>query len=274
MVAMMPAWLLRSERIARAKPSAVHGAHTTSPVRFVTREFIGTGVGVYGLKVAPEVRVALRHGTADAQSFNQIFLQDAHGEPPAAAAAIAALGRPPRVLDLGGNVGLYAAWAEVHWPGCSVTTVEPDPENAAVLRVAAAANGARWAVIEAAAGTSDGELAFRADGSSMARAVEPGDDGPDVVNVVMIDALKLADGHDVMKLDIEGGEWAILADPRLASSRLVAITVEYHAHLCPGPDTHGLAQALLRDAGFQVSRQDHVVGAPPEEGVLWAWRAS
>ena len=265
--------LIRNPFVARLKPSAQRAARTAGPVRFFVREAAARGgVRVYGLRGAPAVRVAVRHGTPDAESFDQIFCQDVHALPEPVVAAIAALGRPPRVLDLGANVGLFAAWAAAHWPGAQITCVEPDAGNLAVLDAARQANGSGWRVIDAAAGAAPGELRFEAGRFAVSRAALPGKDGPDVITVPVVDALELAAGHDVLKIDIEGGEWEILADPRLAALPLAALTLEYHPHLCPAADTHSHAAALLEAAGFTIRRVPHVYGAPPDNGALWAWR--
>jgi FkbM family methyltransferase len=266
--------LIRHPLVARLKPSAQRAARTARPLRFFAREAAARGgVAVYGLRGAPGVRVAVRHGTPDAESFDQIFCQDVHALPEPAVAAIAALGRPPRVLDLGANVGLFAAWAAAHWPAAQITCVEPDAGNLAVLDAARRANGGSWRVIDAAAGATPGELRFQAGRFAVSRAALPGVDGPDVITVPMVDALELAAGHDVLKIDIEGGEWEILADPRLATLPLAVLTLEYHPHLCPVADTHSHAVALLEAAGFAIRRVPHVYAAPPDNGALWAWRA-
>ena len=257
----------------RLKATARRALRTAAPVRFTLRELGGRNVvGVYAVRGSAGTRVAMRHGTPDILTFDQIFCQAHHAEPAPALAAIAALGAPPRVLDLGGNIGLYAAWAAAHWPGARITTVEPDEGNLTVLRRVSAANGGSWRVIAAAAGASTGELRFRGGNFAVSRAAVPGDDDVNVVTVPRIDALELAAGHDVLKLDIEGGEWEILADPRLAKLPVVALTLEYHRHLCPDDDTHACAERLVRAGGFALQRMEHIHGAPADEGVLWAWR--
>jgi FkbM family methyltransferase len=246
---------------------------TTTPRRFLAAQALARpGIAVYRLRDAADLCVAVRHGTPDVAALEQIFHQGTHAETPRVTTAITALGRAPRVLDLGGNVGMWAVWATGHWPGAAVTSVEPDPANLTVLERAAEANGGNWRIVAAAAGVRAGTMRFVAGNYGTSRAALPGEGGRSVVDVPVVDALELIGEHDVIKLDIEGGEWAILADERLRDADVAALTVEYHAHLCPSADTHGLAQSLLHTAGFEVQRIPHVDGAPPEEGVLWAWR--
>jgi predicted RNA methylase len=41
---------------------------------------------------------------------------------------------PPRILDIGANVGAFTLWASAVWPGGHVTAFEPHPDNAAAWR--------------------------------------------------------------------------------------------------------------------------------------------
>jgi FkbM family methyltransferase len=68
---------------------------------------------------------------------------------------LARLDRPARVVDLGGNIGLFGL--HIHGKlACRVTSVEPDPRNAAILRRCVAANPhLDWEIVEAAAGTEN-----------------------------------------------------------------------------------------------------------------------
>jgi FkbM family methyltransferase len=40
----------------------------------------------------------------------------------------------PVILDIGANVGSFAAWALQRWPGCHVHCYEPLPDNFALLK--------------------------------------------------------------------------------------------------------------------------------------------
>jgi hypothetical protein len=79
----------------------------------------------------------------------------------------------------------------------------------------------------------------------------------------------LADA-DLVKLDIQGSEWAILADPRLVAIPARAIVLEYHPRLAPSAAPHEDAVRLLRSAGFRTSSA--VVDEHAGEGTIWAWR--
>ena len=40
----------------------------------------------------------------------------------------------PVILDIGANVGSFAAWALKRWPGCHVHCYEPLPDNFVLLK--------------------------------------------------------------------------------------------------------------------------------------------
>jgi hypothetical protein len=53
-------------------------------------------------------------------------------------------------------------------------------------------------------------------------------------------------------MDIEGGEWDLLADPRFASVSAALLFLEYHPHLCPAPDARAHARRVLEEFGYLV----------------------
>jgi hypothetical protein len=94
---------------------------------------------------------------------------------------------------------------------------------------------------------------------------------PGTLTVPAIDLYEQINGGvDLVKMDIEGGEWAILSDPRLADLKANVIRLEWHTMLCPQPDAHAEAIKLLRRGGFtRIVDADHELDV---NGVLWAWR--
>ena len=75
---------------------------------------------------------------------------------------------------------------------------------------------------------------------------------------------------DLVKMDIEGGEWEILRDPRFAASPPRAIVLEYHPHPS-APDPRAAVEGLLRDAG--LTEQAPIFHRADGHGMLWAWRS-
>jgi FkbM family methyltransferase len=240
---------------------------------FAARVRAGTALAEpaeYGLAGAP-VRVLLRHGRfSDVGVFHEVFHDELYVPPPPVAALLAALGRAPRIADAGGNVGLFGAWALARWPGAQITSYEPDPDNLAVLERCAARNAGRgrWDVVPAAVAPADGTAGFAGGMGAISRLC---DDGP--AQVATVDILDRLDGVDLLKLDTEGGEWAILADERLAAAGPPAVVLEHHPAGAPGGDEpRAAAHRLVAAAGYP---HVHVVPDARTDGVgmLWAWRA-
>ena len=77
------------------------------------------------------VDVLLRHGTSDLDILDEVFSRGLYRIPPAVRAVLPS---HPRVLDLGGHIGLFGAWAFSELKPAQLTSVEADPANAALLR--------------------------------------------------------------------------------------------------------------------------------------------
>ena len=237
------------------------------PLRFVAAKLLHRGhPSVYRLRGGGPA-VCLRDGTADIYSLAQVF-DDAHAEIPGPALdALRALARPVAVLDLGANIGAWGANLAARVPVGRMTSFEPDPANAATLRATIRANAreADWTVMQACAAATDGVVSFQAHGSGLSRAGE----GAGTIRVAARDAFAALDGVDLLKIDIEGAEWALLADPRFETLHCAVISLEYHPHLRPGSDGEALARTALERAGYEVLAGP---GGDRDTGVLWGVR--
>ncbi len=151
-----------------------------------------------------------------------------------------------------------------------VVAYEPDPDNLEVLRanVAGGGGGARWRIVPACAAAAAGEVAFMGGRFAESRVPEPGAEGPTRIVAVHDVFPDLADA-DLVKIDIEGGEWEILGDPRFADLPARAVVLEYHTWRCPQPEPRAAALAALRRAGYTPGEPEEDA---PGFGVLWAWR--
>jgi FkbM family methyltransferase len=207
--------------------------------------------------------VFVRHRTPDVAALGEVFYERQYEPPEPVATRLDHLDRPVRILDLGANVGFFGVFAMARFPGAELTAVEPDPANLDLLARTMEANGWNWNVVRAAATDADGEIPFAAGRFTTSR-IEPGGD-----LVPAVDALPLLDHADVAKIDIEGGEWAILADARLASMASAAIVLEYHPYLCPESDPLGYASARLASSSYRVQP---TIEFDAGHGMLWAWR--
>jgi FkbM family methyltransferase len=232
---------------------------TPSPA-FLARQITG-GSGTYAIR-SSGVAVALRHRTRDIAILTEIYGDQNPYEPPAEAARL--LTGPIRVRDLGGNIGLFGAFALARWKVEHLTSYEPDPANLRLL-YETAAPFPEWSVVPTAASNRDGTMRFITGVFSESReaaADEPGED-------IAVADVFAQPAVDLLKLDIEGGEWPMLADDRLGDAARV-IVMEWHLLTCPSDDGSAEARRLLATAGY--TRQYEPPSDHDDNGILWAWR--
>lgn len=233
------------------------------PLRFAMREIGGShAVRPYRLR-GTDVWLYLQHKTPDVLVLDEVFYQRLYELPPELEHL---RGRPLRALDGGGNIGLFGAWLLASQPGSEVVSVEPDERNASVLARTIERNEGRhrWRLVKAALATAPGTVSFAGGEFAVSKVVD--DAGASTVEAV--DFFAHTAEAELVKLDIEGSEWAILADPRLRELRAEAIVLEYHPDNCPRDDPHAAVAALLGQAGFQTKP---IFTGPNGVGMLWAW---
>jgi hypothetical protein len=89
-------------------------------------------------------RVHLRLANSDFAAFKQVFvgreydlsaIGGARGRVDARYQAILDAGKTPIVIDAGANVGAASLWFARAFPQAAIVAVEPDPENARLLRL-------------------------------------------------------------------------------------------------------------------------------------------
>jgi len=212
--------------------------------------------------------VHLRHHTPDIAAFEQAFGEEQTAMPAPVLAALRALDHPLRVADLGANIGLFGAHLLRTFPDATIDFYEPDPDNVEILRATAEANGAgRHTIIAACAATQDGELRFSAGNFTNSR-IEPDGSG---IAVPAVDVFPRLSGVDFLKIDIEGGEWALLDDPRFSALDVTAIALEYHAHMAPPGDPVEQVLRVLRAGGYESLNVP--IASTPGHGMVWAWKA-
>ena len=132
------------------------------------------------------------------------------------------------ILDIGANVGSFALWAALRWPGSTIRCYEPNPGTFAYLQrnIAARAGitatnaavypgvGSREPFFSRYAGDGEAGLVSYARDTFREQAVAPSFD----VDVIAPHGLASA---DIVKLDVEGAEAAILAHLDLSNTSLV-----------------------------------------------------
>jgi FkbM family methyltransferase len=247
---------------------ALRGALVQEWIRFARNELRRQAVTARYTLRGSSIAIFVRHHSSDVMVLDEVASAGDYEPPPKVAAVLARRSRPLSVLDLGANAGYFGAWLSIREPDARIVAYEPDPGNAELVRRTIAANGAseRWTLVEACAATADGMVRFAAGRGSSSRLAAI--DAPDAIDIPARDVLPELAQVAFGKVDIEGAEWEILRDPRLAAAGPAVLVVEYHGE-------HGRAaneaEQLLRAAGYEVALHPEKLGAPGI-GIIWGWR--
>lgn len=235
---------------------------TPQPVRFVVADLLTSCGQVRTWPLRAGGTITLMH-RRDLEAFHELMVAGEYEPPPDLASRVAA---PGQILDVGGNVGMFSHWAARRWPSARITSFEPDPENLEVFRAGLSA-GDPIELVEAAAMNRAGHATL-ASGSGAGRQVLFSDH-PVSGSIPAVDIFEHLDGADFVKMDIEGGEWPILADPRLAELEGMTWVIEFHRAGAPSLPAHEAARELFEAAGFRVGHETLNFWG---HGTLWAWK--
>ncbi len=256
----------RSTMAQQVIRAARRSAVLESPAAFAAHELLG-GAGRVGYHSLVGGGLAvLRHRTRDVDIFDEVLVPPRAYDPPPQAAKLLAGMMRPRIVDLGGNIGLFAIDCLRRFPNARITSVEADPMNLPLLNACRAHNpNADWTLLPVAAGRESTTMGFVAGQFADSAVSEHG-----TTEVMMIDAIRLFADADFVKIDIEGSEWPILGDPRWpqAMDAVAVLALEWHARGCPTSDPHAAGVDAVRAAGFTVDPGRHGW----HHGNIWGWR--
>ncbi|WP_321476953.1 FkbM family methyltransferase [uncultured Paludibaculum sp.] len=204
------------------------------------------------------LRAPIRFSDDDWLAFQQVFLEEEY----------CWRGSVPRtIVDAGANCGFASLWLASRFPEADLCSVEPHPALAQALRRTLALNSVQSTVIEAALTPKDGKATLFQGALSTAHSLLAGmplgGTGTVEVETVSMPSLLAKLGWrdvDLLKLDIEGGEVALLAGSPEWLRRVGGIVGELHGAYSPEQLT-----ADLKPAGFSVevrgSRPPHLFTA-------------
>lgn len=161
----------------------------------------------------------------------------------------------PRILDGGANIGISSIFFQQRYPDARITAYEADPAIAGVLRHNLDAFGFTAVEVKPAAlWVNAGEVEFCQEGGMSGRV--PKGEG-DAVRRVHVPAVRLRDELarepvELLKLDIEGAETAVLQDCRdyVRKDWIRHLFFEYHGHVGERQTLHELL-ALLQAGGYR-----------------------
>ncbi len=183
--------------------------------------------------------ITYRLNRGDIQSIREVLMDEVY-RPPFST-------RPRVVVDLGANIGLTSLYYARRFRPTVLVAVEPDPANARLARRNLEPCGA--SLIEAAIGPEDGVAWFDSSRDSNLGSVASSQSGSQVQMVSMSTLIETSgiETIDLLKMDIEGGEQALLTGDTAWLSSVNAIVAEFHPSVV---DYAGLVQVLV-DSGFR-----------------------
>ena len=134
----------------------------------------------------------------------------------------------PVILDIGANVGSFAAWALKRWPGCHVHCYEPLPDNFVLLKKnLGSLKGQSISLNNFAIGNpSLKNLYLGRNNCGEASFYDVGEQSEITVEVETM-ALSVLPKANIVKIDTEGSEIDILS--RMTSFDFDVIMLEYHS---------------------------------------------
>lgn len=174
-----------------------------------------------------KARIALRRGTHDAHIAREIFAEGQYDFP----GLIARRASVRCIIDVGANVGYSITHFATCYPHAFIYAYEPIQEHVEQIRKHIDQNrlGNRVLVHASAAGVRNSRSWIRVDGAG-STLVDEGGTGRQWVEIIdWYDSLPKGE-IDLIKIDIEGGEFDLLADPRFAklATKTDLIALEWH----------------------------------------------
>lgn len=175
---------------------------------------------------AQRIDLMLRTYSGDLFVFHEVFLDGCYHVP-------ATWGRDVRnVVDLGANVGLTTLYLSRAFQQARFICVEPDPNNAAILRHNVSCLGERVQVLEGAISDRAGEALFDSSEHSWGgKLIEQGQESTRTVRCFTMDEIVAdcdLDTIDILKVDIEGAEEQLFRGSAEWLGRVKVIIVELH----------------------------------------------
>jgi FkbM family methyltransferase len=177
-----------------------------------------------------------------------------------------------RIVDLGANVGYSVVYFAHRFPAAEIVAWEPHPDHVRQLTANVTTNCLehRVSIYPVAAGSRN-ETKWLIDQGTSSHVVD--EHAPNSIRIDVRDWLEHAHAQpiDLLKVDIEGGEYDLLFDPRFGELNVSRLVVECHCNPARLRGDEEIA-ARLRVLGYEVSA-GHVAYVDGQRvAMLWGFR--
>jgi FkbM family methyltransferase len=173
------------------------------------------------------------------------------------------------IVDVGANVGMSLIYWASHYPNAKLIAFEPHPVHVASLRQNLENNGIAHRVeLHAAAACARAGTVQLTDEEHCSSVTTQSTGRTRSIEAVDFFAAIGSATIDLLKMDIEGGEYELLGDPRFAALRVPRLVLEWHKTR-EHPDGRKWCEQRLTALGYTV-----VPGkwSSEENGLLWGFR--
>lgn len=168
---------------------------------------------------------------------------------------------PKTVLDIGANIGGFALWAREIWPGCTVESYEPHPENCRIFEMnTRGTDGVK--LHEVGVSSEAGEFDLYEGVNIGQHSFHHCPEGKKAVSAIVVPAGSLKSAEFV-KIDTEGCEMEILSGLDLTETRWIAL--EYHRE-----SDKEAVRGFLSAKGYAEWEHEEI---EPDRGILKFLRA-
>jgi FkbM family methyltransferase len=204
--------------------------------------------------------VHVRAGESDIATLRQVFIGGEYdlSHPPALAQrvqgryrAIVDAGSVPIIADIGANIGAASLWFKKIFPEAAVVAVEPDPDNAVVLRRNLVGRP-RVSVVEAAIGATAGFVALENRSSGWAVQTKRAESGIAIVTIPDVLGQVQRGVPFIIKIDIEGFESDLFKSNLDWIAQAYVVMIEPHDWMLPGQMTSRTFQQAMAAHPFEM----------------------
>jgi FkbM family methyltransferase len=157
-----------------------------------------------------------------------------------------------RIVYVGGNVGYSCVYWFNTFPNAQIVVFEPHPKHVEKIYKHLKLNHAnhRVTVIPSAAGNELGSLFLTDMGGESQITTERNEKNISVSIVDWFEPIGTQE-IDILKIDIEGGEYALLSDPRVKEVNFKTLIMEWH-DTDSYPDGYGWCMNRLKELKYTV----------------------